>query len=221
MAKNAKEVPFFEDGKIYASVAVNFTAEGKKILIPSEGFVLFPMKIEDVDIKAKGWDPDLIQFPLIGDIRYRCYMIPVRKELYLHLMDLEWAEAKASTRRRRCRIPAADGSTKVCRNRSCYGCPRAGEDHITSQETSLDALMEDTHFEVSTGDTTSTTAMSQIEEEEFITYLKQHKPVYKLVYEWLKEGYSTVEIAEKLDVTDRMIRIYRSKIVELYKEFNA
>lgn len=221
MAKHAKEVPFFEDGKIYASVTIDFTAEGQKVLTPSTGYRLFPLKIEDVNTRELKWDPDLIQTRLFGDVRHLCLMVPVKEEQYKPLMDIEWAEAKKNTRNRRCRIPDGNGGTKVCRGRSCYGCPRAGEDHVTSQEASLDAMMEDSNFEASTEDTTSTTAMFMVDEEAFIDFLKQHQPVYETVYEWLKEGYSTTEIAEKLNVTDRMIRNYRSKISELHKEFNA
>jgi len=79
-------------------------------------------------------------------------MIPVPEEKYQPLMAMEWAEAQRNTRKRRCRIPAADGTTRVCRDRSCYGCPMASEDHITSETVSLDAIMENSNKEAAIGD---------------------------------------------------------------------
>lgn len=104
-----------------------------------------------------GWDPDLIQNWLIGDIRHRSYMVPVHPELYTVLMTMEWREAADDTLQRRCRIPDGKGLTQVCRRRSCSNCPHANEDRITSVPVSLDALMENSNHEASTGDVTRLT----------------------------------------------------------------
>ena len=218
MPKEAKTVPFYENGRIYATVTVEFTANGKK-LIPSPGFKLYPMNAEDVDVRSMGWDPDLIQNWLIGDVRRRSYMVPVSSELYSELMTMEWKEAAVNTLQRRCRIPDGKGRTKVCRHRSCSNCPHANEDHITSVPVSLDALMENSNHEASTGDLTSEAAMSRIEREEFLVYLAHHDPKYVFVYKKLKVGYSTADIASMLNVTDRMIRNYRNEIKKLRKQF--
>lgn len=215
-----KNVPFFsKDGTIYASVTIEIAANGKKTLTPSKGYILFPMKIENVSAKDMGWDPDLIQYPLIGDTRHRCYMTPVPEGLYTQLMDIEWAEAKADTRRRRCRIPAEDGGSKVCRGRSCCGCPMASEDHITSETVSLDAMMEDSHWEVSVRDTTSEDAIASVSDEEFVECLEHLNRKYAVTYVMLKAGFTIEEIAKRLNVTDRMVRNYRSKIADLHKKF--
>ena len=218
MPKEAKTVPFYENGRIYATVTVEFTANGKK-LIPSPGFKLYPMNVEGVDIKTMGWDPDLIQNWLIGDVRRRSYMVPVSSELYSELMTMEWKEAADNTLQRRCRIPDGKGRTKVCRHRSCSNCPHANEDHITSVPVSLDALMENSNHEASTGDLTSEAAMSRIEREEFLAYLEHHDPKYVTIYKMLKAGYSTTDIADMYNVSDRMSRNYRNDIIKLGKQF--
>ena len=220
MPKEAKTVPFYENGRIYATVTVEFTANGKK-LIPYPGFKLYPMNVEGVDIKTMGWDPDLIQNWLIGDVRRRSYMVPVLPELYAELMAIEWREAADDTLQRRCRIPDGKGRTKVCRHRSCSNCPHANEDHITSVPASLDALMENSNHEASTGDVTSAVVMSRIEEEEFLTYLEHHDPKYVSVYKMFKEGCTTTCIASMLKVSDRMIRNYRNEIKELHDQFES
>lgn len=133
-----KVVLFYDkNGNVEATETVSITAEGKKVLSASAGYRLYPMNAEDINVKERGWDSDLIRHPLIGDTRYRCYMIPVPEDMYQPLMAMEWAKAQRNTLKRRCRIPAAGGTTKVCRNRSCYGCPMASEDRITSETVSL------------------------------------------------------------------------------------
>jgi hypothetical protein len=218
MPKEAKTVPFYENGKIIATVTVEFTENGKK-LVPSPGFKLYPMDIHDVEVSERELDPDLIMNWLIGDVRRRSYMVPVRSELYSELMIMEWKEAADNTLQRRCRIPDGNGLTKVCRRRSCCNCPHTNEDHATSVPMSLDALMEDSNYEASTGDITSEMAMSRIEEEEFLAYLAHHDPKFVTVYKKLKVGYSTADIASMLNVTDRMIRNYRKEIKKLREQF--
>lgn len=133
-----KVVLFYDkNGNVEATETVSITAEGKKVLSASAGYRLYPMNAEDFNVKERGWDSDLIRHPLIGDTRHRCYMIPVPEDKYQPLMAMEWAEAQRNTLKRRCRIPAAGGTTTVCRNRSCYGCPMASEDRITSETVSL------------------------------------------------------------------------------------
>lgn len=108
-----KVVPFYDkNGNVEATVTVSIIAEGKKVLSASAGHRLYPMNAEDLNIKERGWDSDLIRHPLIGDTRHRCYMIPVPEDKYQPLMAMEWAEAQRNTRKRRCRISAADGTTK-------------------------------------------------------------------------------------------------------------
>lgn len=214
-----KVVPFYDkNGNVEATVTVSITAEGKKVLSASAGYRLYPMNAEDINVNERGWDSDLIRHPLIGDTRHRCYMIPVPEDKYQPLMAMEWAEAQRNTRKRRCRIPAADGTTKVCRDRSCYGCPMASEDHITSETVSLDAIMESSNKEVAIGDVTSAEAMKNLKEE-FIAYLEQHDPKCAKVYKEDKNGFTTAEIADSLGLTDRMIRYYKNKIDKLHKQF--
>ena len=134
---------------------------------------------------------------------------------------MEWAEAQRNTRKRRCRIPASDGTTRVCRDRSCYGCPMASEDHITSETVSLDAIMENSNKKAAIGDVTSAEAMKNLEEEEFIAFLEQHYPKCAKVYKKDKVGFTTAEIADSLGLSDRMIRYYKNKIDELHKQFAA
>lgn len=108
-----KVVPFYDkNGNVEATVTVSITAEGKKVLSASAGYRLYPMNAEDINVNERGWDSDLIRHPLIGDTRHRCYMIPVPEDKYQPLMAMEWAEAQRNTRKRRCRIPAADGLLK-------------------------------------------------------------------------------------------------------------
>lgn len=215
-----KVVPFYDkNGNVEATVTASITAEGKKVLSASAGYRLYPMNAEDINVNERGWDSDLIRHPLIGDTRHRCYMIPVPEDKYQPLMAMEWAEAQRNTRKRRCRIPAADGTTKVCRDRSCYGYPMASEDHITSETVSLDAIMESSNKEVAIGDVTSAEAMKNLKEEEFIAYLEQHDPKCAKVYKEDKNGFTTAEIADSLGLTDRMIRYYKNKIDKLHKQF--
>ena len=217
-----KVVPFYDkNGKIYASVKVSISTEGKKILTASAGYKLYPMDISGPNAAEHDWDPALIEYPLVGGSRRRSLMVPVKDETYMPIMDMEWAEDKKSSRRHRCRIQAADGTTKICRGRSCYGCPRAHEDHITSETVSLDAIMENSNKEASIGDVTSTKAMKNLEEEEFIAYLERHAPKCATVYKKDKFGFTTAEIADSLGVTDRMIRYYKNRIDELRKQFEA
>lgn len=216
-----KVVKFYENGSVYASVTVYVTSTGKTILVPSEGYRLYPMDIRGVNAVEHGWDPDLIQHPLIGAVRRRCYMVPVKEEIYNPIMDLEWAEAQAETRCRRCRIPAEGGGTKICRDRSCYGCPEAGKEHITSETVSLDAMMEHSYREPSVGDVTSAKAMSDVEKAEFMDFLEQYNPTYLEVYKKDQYGYKTAEIAESLNVSDRAIRYFKGRINDLKKQFEA
>jgi hypothetical protein len=217
-----KVVPFYDkNGNVEATVTVSITAEGKKVLSASAGYKLYPMNAEGINVKERGWDPDLIRNPLIGDTRHRCYMIPVPEGMYQPLMAMEWAEAQRNTRKRRCRIPAENGGTKICRDRSCYGCPMTSKDHITSETVSLDAMMENSNMEAFIEDVTSAEAMKSLEEEEFIAYLKQHDPKCAQVYKKDKIGFTTAEIASFLGVTDRMIRYYKNKIDTLRKQFEA
>lgn len=217
-----KVVPFYDkNGNVEATVTVSITAEGKKVLSASAGYRLYPMNAEDINVNERGWDSDLIRHPLIGDTRHRCYMIPVPEDKYQPLMAMERAEAQRNTCKRRCRIPAADGTTKVCRDRSCYGCPMASEDHITSETVSWDAIMENSNKEAAIGDVTSAEAMKNLEEEEFISYLEQHDSKCTRVYKEDKNGFTTAEIADSLGLSDRMIRYYKNKIDELHKQFAA
>lgn len=84
---------------------------------------------------------------------------------------------------------------------------------------SLDALMENSIHEASTGDLTSKAAMSRIEREEFLAYLEHHDPKYVTIYKMLKAGYSTTDIADMYNVSDRMSRNYRNDIIKLSKQF--
>ena len=222
MANKVKEVPFYEDGRVYATVTVEITAEGKKRLTASAGYELFPMDARGVDLKEYGWDEDLILYPLVGDSRRRSYMVPVPKTKLKPLMATQWSEAQNNTRARRCRIPSADGkSTKICRDRSCYGCPNADKEHLITEPLSLDSLMEDSHWEPVGDDDTSRKAMAKIGAEEFFEYLKTTEPKYIEVYKLVLKHYTVADISEQTGLSKKSIYNYLERIEKLHDQFDA
>ena len=80
-------------------------------------------------------------------------------------------------------------------------------------------MMEDSHWEVSVRDTTSEDAMASVSDEEFVECLEPLNRKYAVTYVMLKAGFTIEAIAKRLNVTDRMVRNYRSKIADLHKKF--
>lgn len=219
-----KEVKFFNDGVYYASITIEVSEDGKKKLIPSPGYSLFPMDIDGADAEMYSYDPDLIVYPKVGDKRRRSYIVPVKEEAGSSMMRDDWAENKREERLHRCLIPGKDGRPIVCRGRSCYGCENACMKESSGRLVSLDAMQENSHWDPALeGDDSrnpETIVMEDEIEKEFCKYLAGIQEKLMVIYQMDRDGYSVADICKVLGIEcERTVYKDRKRIERLREQF--
>jgi len=208
------------------SKEVNFvnqkSAGPRKIgtIVASEGKVLVAMPIEDrCLIKEYSLDPKRIIRHRIGGKMYLCYICEIEEEKYDAFNKSYTNDIKAGDKRegRQCRCiieSEVTGRAIVCpddADHCCYGCPNAGRlDVQTAAVSYLEDLGKnsgdsddggDCSFEISIGDVTSETAMSNLERWEIKKRLKDKENLLVDIYEYTYQGYEPKEIASMLKMT--------------------
>ena len=219
MAITVKEVKFYDNGRIYATVEVKTDEYGRVEIAPPDGYRMYPMDIETADITAHNYTPELIRMWWKGSRRYKCHMVPVPEEQYNAMMRPDWSEDKRNLRSHKCLVEGAHGTPIICRRASCTGCPNAGKDMETNQTSYIEDLKKNRNWEPATEDTTSGVAMDHINHEELIDFLSKHQKKLAKIKQLEDEGYSVKEIHEILHLSINTIYTDRKRIKKLENEF--
>lgn len=217
-----REVKFYNGGVYYASITIVFSEDGKRSFIPSTGYALYQMDIEDVDAGLYELDPDLIVYGKIGDRRRRSYLVPVEESKLNPMMQDEWRERKEEERSRRCLITGKNGTPIVCANKSCYGCENACNREASRRVVSLDALQEKSHWdpamEGKSADDPEMIVMAEMADKEFCDYLASIQAKLVPIFQMDRDGYSVKEICEELGIRCERTVYNDLKRIETYHE---
>lgn len=218
-----REVKFYNDGVYYASITIVFAEDGKKQYIPSPGYELCPMDIDDVDLGMYGYDPDLVVYSMVGNKRRRSYLVPAPEKVRKAVLRSDWAESKQEERQCRCMITGKDGRPVVCSRKSCYGCENAYQKGTAGRLVSLDALQEDSHWDPAAlcddFNTPERIIVSNSVEDQFVEELQGIQEKLAKIYVMDRVGYSIPEISKALGVTERTIYNDRKRIEEYRAKF--
>lgn len=211
------------EGKPYSSVTLETLSNGKVIRRAPKGYLLFPVSVETMmSWHFQSLDPRLITTWHKGSKVERCYMFPVKKDMYYKFMRPEWREVKKHERECKCMVTGQNGVPMRCPKASCKGCPNAGKKMELCAPIPLDTVAGNIDWLVHNGfDSTSETAIGHVMREQFLDYLKGIEPKLPKIAVLLDMGYKAKKIAAMLGINKNTLYSDIKRIRRLWKKFNA
>ena len=111
-----KKVNFYQQSTVVTVTIITNESGEKEFQVP-EGYVLYPMAIDDEnDPAASEYDRELIVNRLVGRNSRKSYLVPVPEAMYHAMLSSEKAEDKRTERAGKCQVPGKRGGLIMCRD---------------------------------------------------------------------------------------------------------
>lgn len=217
-----KEVKFYQQSTVI-TVTILTNESGEKAFQVPEGYVLYPMEVNDEnDPAASEYDRDLVVNRLVGRSSRKSYLVPVPEAMYHAILASEKAEDKRTERAGKCQVPGKRGGLIMCRESSCRKaqaegrCPYMnGKAMAPQQVTYIEELDE-----VTGEDRTSHDALAQVEYEEILDVLAKKAPKLADICRLKLAGYTNDEIGQMLHLNSNTIGTDMRRIRETVINYN-
>lgn len=217
-----KKVKFYQQSTV-VNVTIITNESGKKEFQVPEGYVLYPMEVDDEnDPAASEYDRDLIVNRLVGRSSRKSYLVPVPEEMYHAMLSSEKAEDKRTERAGKCQVPGKRGGLIMCRESSCRKaqaegrCPYMNGTAMAPQQV---AYIEELD-EVTGEDRTSQDALGKAEYDEILDVLAKKAPKLADICRLKLAGYTNDEIGEMLHLNSNTIGTDMRRIRETVINYN-
>lgn len=196
---------------------------------PPKGKVYVPVPTNEEDIRLCGVERKYIVDRKFSATTLLCKMVLI-DETDVPASDFCTAsikaECKKAERKERCKIRSPKtGRMIYCpESISCYSkaCPlRKHEQVDTDSDKSIEELFENSGFEIGGIDYTSSTALANLEREEFTDILKKADPVLADIFVMRYYGYEPEQIMEKHQMAKSTYYYQLKRIRDRWEEYNA
>ena len=217
-----KEVKFYQQSAVVTVTIITNEAGEKEFQVP-EGYVLYPMEVDDENDPAAGeYDRDLIVNRLVGRSSRKSYLVPVPEAMYHTMLSSEKAADKRDERAGKCQIPGKRGGLIMCRESSCKKaqaegrCPYMNGTAMAPQQVTYIEELD----EVTGEDRTSQDALGKAEYDEILDVLAQKAPKLADICRLKLAGYTNDEIGQMLHLNSNTIGTDMRRIREAVINYN-
>ncbi|MGO4995996.1 helix-turn-helix transcriptional regulator [Oribacterium sp. Sow4_G1_1] len=217
-----KEVKFYQQATVI-TVTIITNEEGEKEFQAPEGYVLYPMEVDDEnDPAASEYDRELIVNRLVGRSSRKSYLVPVPEAMYHAMLLSEKAADKRDERAGKCQVPGKRGGLIMCRESSCRKaqaegrCPYMNGTAMAPQQVTYIEELD----EVTGEDRTSQDALGKAEYDEILDMLAKKAPKLADICRLKLAGYTNDEIGQMLHLNSNTIGTDMRRIRETVINYN-
>ena len=217
-----KQVKFYQQSTVITVTIITNEAGEKAFQVP-EGYVLYPMEVDDENDPAAGeYDRDLVVNRLVGRSSRKSYLVPVPEAMYHAILASEKAEDKRTERAGKCQVPGKRGGLIMCRESSCRKaqaagrCPYVNGTAMAHQQVTYIEELD----EVTGEDWTSQDALGKAEYDEILDVLAKKAPKLADICRLKLAGYTNDEIGQMLHLNSNTIGTDMRRIRETVINYN-